>query len=509
MLRAGQQHFGGVVFVIGRTGGSSVMSNTIRFILDGQIKEMREIEPTLTVLNYLREVERRTGTKEGCAEGDCGACTVAIGERDGDRILYRAINSCIQFVPTLDGKELVTVESLKRDGELHPVQRAMVECHGSQCGFCTPGFVMSLFTLYHNDKNPNRETIDDCLAGNLCRCTGYRPIVAAAARMQELGAKDQFHAREAATLKQLQAIERADTLALVWRDRKYFAPKSLDDFAKLVADHPDAVLLAGGTDVGLWVTKQHRKLATMIYTGDVAALHGVEIGDVFVEIGAAVSYTDAAAALAAEYPDFGEMLRRLGSVQVRNAGTMGGNVGNASPIGDSPPLLVALGATLILRRGTATREMPVADFFLAYRKTALVPGEFIEAIRVPRARPDLQFRAYKISKRFDQDISAVCGAFALKLEGSRVADIRIAFGGMAATPKRAAQAEETLLGQIWNDAAARNAMRALDRDFQPIGDMRASAEYRQKVARNLLLKFFLETAGKPGATRVIARKEAA
>ncbi len=485
------------------------MSDTIRFVMDGEIRELRDVSPTLTVFNWLRESERRCGTKEGCAEGDCGACTVAIGERAGERVRYRAVNSCIQFVPTLDGKALVTVESLKHKGKLHPAQRAMVECHGSQCGFCTPGFVMSLFTLYHNAENPGREAIEDCLAGNLCRCTGYRPIIDAAQRMYELGRKDRFHARASETAQQLRAIARADSLALEWQGQKYFAPKSLDAFAALVVEHPDAVLLGGGTDVGLWVTKQHRRLATMIYTGDVATLHTLEIGSEFITIGGAVPYTDAAAALAADYPDFGEMLRRLGSVQVRNAGTLGGNIGNASPIGDTPPLLIALDATLKLRRGGETRELPIADFFLDYRKTALKPGEFIEAVRVPRAKPEVRFAAYKISKRFDQDISAVCGAFAATLAGGRVTRIRIGFGGMAATPKRAVHAETALLGRPWTDANIRAAMRALGGDFQPIADMRASAEYRLMVARNLLLKFFLETAGKQGATRVIKRDIAA
>jgi xanthine dehydrogenase small subunit len=485
------------------------LSDAIRFILDGEVRELRDVAPTMTVLNWLREDERRCGTKEGCAEGDCGACTVAIGERDGDTVRYRAINSCIQFVPTLDGKELVTVESLKHKGKLHPVQRAMVECHGSQCGFCTPGFVMSLFTLYHSGKEPTRETVDDALAGNLCRCTGYRPIVEAARRMSELGAKDQFHARAAATASLLASIARGDTLALEKDGQRYFAPTDIEEFAACFEQYPNAVLLGGGTDVGLWVTKLHRRLDTLIYTGDVVELRRLAVGDAFIEIGGGVSFTDADAALAREYPDFGEMLRRFASVQVRNAGTMGGNVGNASPIGDSPPVLLALGATLILRRGSETREMPIDEFFLAYRKTALRPGEFIAAIRVPRATPGLQFRAYKISKRFDQDISAVCGAFALKVEGGRVAHIRLGFGGMAAIPTRASHAETALLGRPWNEAAVRAAMRAMAQDFQPLTDMRASADYRLKVARNLLLKFFLETSERPGATRVIVRDIAA
>ena len=480
----------------------------VRFLLDGKPETVAGIDPTTTVLQWLR-ANGLTGTKEGCAEGDCGACTVALGERDGNGgIRYRAVNSCIQFVPTLDGKELVTVESLKHKGKLHPVQRAMVECHGSQCGFCTPGFVMSLFTLYHSGKEPTRETVDDVLAGNLCRCTGYRPIVDAAQKMRRLGASDQFDARAAATARQLEAIARQDTLALTHGAQRYFAPTDIEEFAAAFATYPEATLLGGGTDVGLWVTKLHRKLDTLIYTGDVKELRRLSVGERAIEIGGGVPYSDAYVALAADYPDAGEMLRRFASVQVRNAGTVGGNIGNASPIGDGPPVMLALDATLVLRRGAAVRELPIGDFFLAYRKTALQPGEFIAAIRVPRARPDLRFRAYKISKRFDQDISAVCGAFAIKVEGGRVTHIRLGFGGMAAIPKRAAGAEAALLGQVWNEAAARAAMRAMAQDFQPLTDMRASAEYRLKVAQNLLLKFFLETSGKPGATRVIQRDAA-
>jgi len=485
------------------------MSGRIRFVLDGTIREVRGVAPTMTVLEWLREERRRCGTKEGCAEGDCGACTVAIGERSGAGMRYRAVNSCILFMPMIDGKELVTVESLKDGGRLHPVQQAMVECHGSQCGFCTPGFVMSLFALYHGGKEPRRETVDTVLAGNLCRCTGYRPIIEAAQRMRGFGAKDQFHRNAAATAGKLEAIERQDTLALEKDGQRYFAPANLEEFTACFEQYPEAVLVGGATDIGLWVTKLHRRPETLIYTGDVAELRRLEVGDDSIEIGGAVPVSDVFDLLGAEFADFGEILRRFGGAQVRNAGTLGGNIANASPIGDTPPLLMALGATLLLRRNRGTRIVPVDAFFLSYRKTALHESEFIEAIRIPRARPGLEFRAYKISKRFDQDISAVCGAFALGLDGGRVALIRMGFGGMAAVPKRAAHAEQALLGEAWTEASARAAMRAIERDFEPMTDMRASAGYRLKLARNLLLKFYLETSNQPGATRVIRRDTAA
>jgi xanthine dehydrogenase small subunit len=479
------------------------MAEAVRFLLGHEPRELRAVDPNLTVLNYLREVERRTGTKEGCAEGDCGACTVALGELEGGRIRYRAVNACILFTPHLDGKQLITVEHLRRpDGTLHPVQQAMVECHGSQCGFCTPGFVMSLFALYHSEQAPSRQRILDVLAGNLCRCTGYRPIIDAARRMYELGA-DQFSAAEAEAIGQLKALGRDDRLAFAHNGKRYFAPRRINDLAALCEQFPSACLLAGGTDVGLWVTKQHRDLDTLIYVGAVEELRRLEATDTHLEIGAAVTYTDAMDALGTRWPDFGELIRRLGSVQIRNSGTIGGNVANGSPIGDSMPALIALGAELVLRKGTARRNMPLEDFYLDYRKTALQPGEFVELIRVPLPHGEQQFRCYKLAKRFDQDISALLGAFHVRFDKSRVADVRIAYGGMAAIPKRARGCEQALRGRPWTEATVARGRNALARELAPISDMRASAEYRLLAAQNLLTKFYLETDAPTPATRVL------
>ena len=480
------------------------MAEAVHFLLGHEPRALRGVDPNLTVLNYLREVERRTGTKEGCAEGDCGACTVVLGELDGERLRYRAINACILFAPQLDGRQLITVEHLRApDGALHPVQQAMVECHGSQCGFCTPGFVMSLFALYHEERAPGRQRILDALAGNLCRCTGYRPIVDAARRMYELGDGDRFSAREAETVAQLKALGHGERLAFAHGGRRYFAPRRIEDLAALCEQFPDACLLAGGTDVALWVTKQHRDLDTLIYVGAVEELRRLEVTATHLEIGAAATYSDAMAALGARWPDFGELIRRLGSVQIRNAGTIGGNIANGSPIGDSMPALIALGAELVLRKGAAHRTLPLEDFYLDYRKTALEPGEFVELIRVPLPRPSWQFRCYKISKRFDQDISALLGAFHIELDKGRVAHARIAYGGMAAIPKRARACEEALLGRPWTAATIARGRAALARELAPISDMRASTAYRLLAAQNLLTKLHVETSAPAVATRVL------
>jgi xanthine dehydrogenase small subunit len=362
---------------------------------------------------------------------------------------------------------------------------------------------MSLFALYHTERAPSRQRILDVLAGNLCRCTGYRPIVDAARRMYELGVEDQFSTREAETVAQLRRLGRADRLAFAHGGKRYFAPRRIDDLAALSEQFPGACLLAGGTDVGLWVTKQHRDLDTLIYVGEVAELRRLEVTGTHLKIGAAVTYTDAMDALGARWPDFGELIRRLGSVQIRNSGTIGGNVANGSPIGDSMPALIALGAELVLRRGTARRDLPLEDFYLDYRKTALQPGEFVELIRVPLPQAGQQFRCYKIAKRFDQDISALLGAFRVQLDEGRVADVRIAFGGMAAVPKRARGCEQAVRGRPWTAATIARGRAALARELAPISDMRASSAYRLLAAQNLLSKFHMETTEPATETRVL------
>ncbi|MEO8676839.1 MAG: xanthine dehydrogenase small subunit [Casimicrobiaceae bacterium] len=483
---------------------AAIGGDAIRFVLDGEVRTVEGVAPTTTVLNYLRDDLGRTGTKEGCAEGDCGACTVVLAQLDGDGVRFRAVNSCIQFLPTIDGKELITVESLKgADGTLHPVQRALVACHGSQCGFCTPGFVMSLFALYKTRQAPTRAEIGDALSGNLCRCTGYRPIVDAGVKMYEYGLDREITQGEREMIERLRAIQRGGTLTVRHGAAMFHAPVALNELAALREAHPDARMLAGGTDIGLWVTKQHKDLYDILYIGDVAELKEIRDTDTGLEIGAAANLTDAYESLVEHHPELSELYRRFASPPIRNAGTLGGNIANGSPIGDSMPALIVMGATLVLRKGKRTREIPLDEFYLAYQKTALEPGEFVLCIRVPHRAAGAQLRTFKISKRLDQDISAVCGAYRIAVQRGRVTDARIAYGGMAATPKRATAAERAINGREWTEATARAAMAALDDDFTPLTDMRATGAYRKSVARNLLYKFWLETSGAGAATQVV------
>ena len=507
----------------------------VRFVRRGRVVERSDFAPSETLLDHLRLRERAFGTKEGCAEGDCGACTVAVGRLDDNgRVEYQPVNSCIALLGMVDGAEIVTVEDLASpEGTLHPVQRAMVDLHASQCGFCTPGFVMSLFTLYHAGLRPDRAVVNDWLAGNLCRCTGYRPIADAALACCTGEADDAFAKRAAEMAGVLAGLagdavfsgdsHRSDDVDLsggtglsddddlfVGDAETFFAaPATEDALATLCARHPDATIVGGATDVGLWITKQLRELPRIVHTGRVASLHRVRELDDRIEIGAAATYTEAEEALRRLDPDVGEMLRRLGSKQVRAAGTVGGNIANGSPIGDSPPVLIALDATIELRHGTTRRTLALEDFFLDYGRQDRAPGEILTRITVPKLGEGEHLRCYKISKRFDQDISALLGAFRFRIHRGRIGEARIAYGGMAATPRRAWAAERAVVGLRMRDPATWPAVaHALDEDFSPIDDHRASAGYRTRVARSLLLKALDEIAGRPTTrTRITGIRE--
>ena len=485
---------------------------SVRFLRRGRVVETDDFAPTETLLDYLRLRERVCGTKEGCAEGDCGACTVAVGRAgESGRVVYRPVNSCIVLLGMVDGAEIVTVEDLASpDGTLHPVQRAMVDTHASQCGFCTPGFVMSLFTLYHTGTPVDRATVNDWLAGNLCRCTGYRPIADAALASCTGETRDEFARNAAETADRLIALDDGDDLFAGTEEAFFAAPTTEDALAELCADHTDATIVGGATDVGLWITKQLRHLPQIIHTGRVASLHEVRDAGDRIEIGAAATYAEAEAALRGIDPDIGEMLRRLGSKQVRSTGTVGGNIANGSPIGDSPPVLIALDATIELRHADARRTLALEEFFLDYGRQDRAPGEILTRITVPKLGAGEHFRCYKISKRFDQDISALLGAFRFRVHRGRIADARIAYGGMAATPKRAPATERAVVGlRLREPDSWRAAQEALGEDFSPIDDLRASAGYRMRVAKSLLGKALTEIAGRPSTeTRIVGFREA-
>lgn len=464
------------------------MSSTraIQFWHQGQIREVDPARSTRTVLDWLREDAHCTGTKEGCAEGDCGACTVTVGELDADgRLQLKPVNSCIQFLPTLDGKALFTVEDLKQGDQLHPVQQCMVDCHASQCGFCTPGFVMTLWTSWEQaEQPPSRQQLADQLAGNLCRCTGYRPILDAGEKAFETRAPQLDREPIAQALRALAQQPPLQTAS------GFHAPRTLAALAQLRHDKPEARLLAGSTDIGLWVTKQFRELGEIIYVGRVDELARIRKDDSGLEIGAGASLDAAWGALAARWPLLTELWLRFASPPLRSTGTMGGNVANGSPIGDSAPVLIALDAEIELQRLDQTRRLKLADFYVDYLKNRLEPGEFVRALHVPW-NPGWTVQAHKISKRFDSDISAVCGAFAIRMDGERIADVRLAWGGMAAIVKRAARAEASLRGQVWSEATLQAAQAALAEDFSPLSDLRASRGYRMQVAQNLLRRLWL------------------
>ncbi len=488
-----------------KTARSIPLRDHIRFIFRGKPVELKAFAPTRSLLDWLREDQRASGTKEGCNEGDCGACTVVLARLEDGRLVHRPVNACITFLGMADGAEVLTIEDLAEGERLHPIQQAMVDHHGSQCGFCTPGIVMSLFAMSKDEGQVTRERINDQLAGNLCRCTGYRPIVDAA--MAGLnGAGDHLDRAADERMARLLALDDGAGAMVASGNQFFAAPRTLADLMSLYAAHPDATILAGATDVGLWITKQFRPVTKLIWLGRVAELQEIEDGPEALTIGAGASHEQALPHLAAISPDLGELGRRFGSKQVRAQGTVGGNIANGSPIGDWAPAFIALGADVTLAAREASRSIPLESFFIAYGKQDRQAGEIVSAISIPKLKSGEHFRCLKISKRFDEDISAVMGAFKLTVDRGTITAARIAFGGMAATPKRAPQTEAALTGALLADRASwAKAITALAVDYQPIDDMRASARYRGEMAKALLTKALIEIGG--GAnTRIRAPK---
>ncbi|TPV22266.1 xanthine dehydrogenase small subunit [Pantoea anthophila] len=474
----------------------------IQFLLNNQLVSETALDPNLTILNYLRTRQQRPGTKEGCASGDCGACSVTLGKAVDGRMQYETVNSCLTLVSTLQGKQLITVEDLRHGRALHPAQQAMVDCHGSQCGFCTPGFVMSLFTLQKNATGWDRHQAETALAGNLCRCTGYRPIMAAAEQLCSQPVTDQFDHSAASTVQRLEALATPEMQETGAAGRRCFLPKTPAQLAEIYLAHPEAVLIAGGTDLSLQITQQHKRLPLLIALEQVAALKVCSEFDDHYLLGAGASLQQVSDFLASRIPGVSEMLQRFASLQIRLQGTLGGNIGNASPIGDASPMLLALNASLILQRGEQQRCLPLNDFFTGYRQTRLEKSEFIRAIRIDKVTVSPDFVAWKVSKRLDDDISAVFAAFNLHTEQGIVTDARVAFGGMAATPQRAQHCEQALIGQTLNAVTVSRAAAALADDFQPLSDFRASSAYRLQVARNLLRRFLHRYNGEITCTEV-------
>jgi xanthine dehydrogenase small subunit len=472
-------------------------SKTIRLVRHGELVSLINVPPERTLLEILREDLGATGTKEGCGEGDCGACTVVVAEAQDGRLQYRAINSCIRLAHSVDGMALWTVEDLAGDdGTLHPAQEAMVQAHASQCGFCTPGFVMSLFGMYQNHvcrgKAVTRELAQEELSGNLCRCTGYRPILDAAQQMSQL---PRVEVDEQAILEKLEGLASRHSEAGASGNASYLTPSTLDELLRLRARHPRAQIVAGCTDVGLWVTKMHMQYEQVLDVTQVRELRRIEDYEHHIAIGAGATLTEAFAALVAQRPQLKTFANRFAGLPVRNSGTLGGNVANGSPIGDTMPLLIALGAHVVLLSVRGHRQMPLEQFYSGYRKNVLAPDEVVGWIKVPRPVDGEFLRAYKVSKRYDDDISAVCLVIAMHLRDGVINRVGIGAGGVAATPARAVQTEAALRGQPWTLETVQQATAALRSEFQPISDMRASADYRLEVLGNLMQRFWLESQG--------------
>jgi xanthine dehydrogenase small subunit len=464
-----------------------MISNFISFLHNDQIVEINNPDPNETLLNYIRTKLKKTGTKEGCAEGGCGACTVVLGELKNNEINYRAINSCITLLPTLEGKQLIIVEDLiSKDGELHPVQEAMVKCHGSQCGFCTPGFVMALFSMFKKYSNFKEDVIKDSIDGNLCRCTGYKPIIKAAKNLKSQNRIDHFSKNTKNTIKLLKTINNK-SIKIYKNDKRYFAPRYVQELKKILKKNINTNFMSGGTDLSLQITKERKDINSIIYMNSISELNYIKNNKKYIEIGASTPLIDLEYYIKKYYPDFTKILKRYGSPQVRNVGTVAGNIATASPIGDCLPLLLSLNAQVVLQNLKKAQILFLDSFFINYRKTKLKKGQFIHSIRIPLFKNNT-FKAYKVSKRFDDDISSICAAFNLEIVKNKIKNVRIAYGGMAAIPKRAFFCEKVLLKSMVNEETFNKAKEALEKDFKPISDMRASGLYRMEVAKNLLEK---------------------
>jgi len=470
-------------------------SSVIKFVHEDQIIEIENPNSNETLLNYIRTKLKKTGTKEGCAEGGCGACTVVLAELKNNKINYKAINSCITFLPMLQGKQLILVEDLvSKDGVLHPVQQAMVNYHGSQCGFCTPGFVMSLFSMFKNHSKFKDNVIKESIAGNLCRCTGYQPIIKAAKSLKRKNKIDHFVKNKQNIISLLQKIK-DENIVIYEKDKSYFAPKYVQELKKILKKNINSYFLSGGTDLSLVVTKERKDINSLIYMNSINELNYIKNNNKYIEVGATTPLIDFETYIEKYYPDFTAILKRYGSVQIRNVATIAGNIATASPIGDTLPLLLSLDAKVVLKSIKKNKIIPLNDFFVDYRKTKLKKGQFIDSIRIPLFPKNI-FKAYKVSKRFDDDISSVCASFNIEVVNKKIKNIRIAYGGMASIPKRAKHCEKLLLHSPITEQVINKAQESLKKDFKPISDMRASRQYRMEVAKNLLRKCFLEITQK-------------
>ncbi len=471
-----------------------MITNKVQFIYENKLIELENPDPNQTILSFIRDRLKKTGTKEGCAEGGCGACTIVLGQLENKKLKYKAINSCISFTPTLHGKQLIVVENLvSQDGSYHPVQEAMAKYHASQCGFCTPGFVMSIFAMSKNKKNNNTDDIKDAISGNLCRCTGYRPIIDAAKNIKKKYS-DEFYKNSKKTINLLKKIH-SKSIIIESKNKKYFAPKTISELRAVIEKNPDSDFLSGGTDLSLKVTKDRQEIKKIINLNNIKELNFIKTKNNQIIFGSTTPLIQVEKFILKYYPDFNNILRRYGSVQIRNVGTIGGNIATASPIGDTLPLLLSLNAKIIIQTKKGNKQILLNNFFIKYRKTKLKKGEFIKSIIIPIYK-NHNFKAYKISKRFDDDISSVCASFNFKIKDQRIQDVAIAYGGMAEIPKRAKNCENFLKNSKFSEDIFEKAKDLLKRDFNPISDMRASKQYRLEVAENLLIKFFIETKTK-------------